>query len=79
MDFKNKLQNVNHFDVETLDHMVKQTTEEKQIGLGQVMTPLRLVLVGSAMGPGVTLIMSLLGKFEVINRIDIFLKSMQQN
>jgi glutamyl-tRNA synthetase len=79
MDFKNKLQNVNHFDVETLDHLVKQTTEEKQIGLGQVMTPLRLVLVGSAMGPGVTLIMSLLGKFEVINRIDIFLKSMQQN
>ena len=45
--------------------------EEKEIGMGQIMMPLRLVLVGSGKGPGVIEIMELLGKEEVIRRVEV--------
>lgn len=57
-----------------LDHFIKLFTENQHIGMGQVMTPLRLALVGSAIGPGVTIIMELLGKEEVARRINLALK-----
>jgi glutamyl-tRNA synthetase len=58
------------FSLANLDQIIKQFSEKKNIGIGQIMTPLRLALVGSAMGPGVTITMELLGKQEVIKRIN---------
>jgi glutamyl-tRNA synthetase len=68
------LQAESDFTVVYLDHLIKLFTENQNIGMGQVMTPLRLALVGSAMGPGVTTIMELLGKDKVLSRIDLALK-----
>ena len=48
---------------------VKSVLEEKEIGMGQLMMPLRLVLVGSGKGPGMIEIMELLGREEVNNRV----------
>jgi len=74
--FEIKLRNQNEFDLEHLDIMVHQFAEEQNIGLGQIMTPLRLALVGAAMGPGVTVIMEILGREEVLTRIDSVIKSL---
>jgi glutamyl-tRNA synthetase len=64
------LESIIDFDEPNLDHIIKQFTGNYQLGMGQVMTPLRIALVGSAMGPGVTIIMELLGKEEVMKRIN---------
>jgi len=53
-----------------LETLVKQYVEEKQIGFGRVMAPLRLLLVGSGMGPHLFDIMEMIGKEETIRRID---------
>ena len=46
--------------------------------MGQVMTAIRLTLVGSGMGPGVMDIMELLGKDEVTNRIEIGIQKIEE-
>ncbi|MCK5820313.1 MAG: glutamate--tRNA ligase [Bacteroidales bacterium] len=48
---------------------IKAWITEEDIGMGLVMNPLRLSLVGAPKGPGVFDIMEVLGKEEVINRI----------
>jgi glutamyl-tRNA synthetase len=53
-----------------LESLVKQYVEEKEIGFGRVMAPLRLLLVGSGMGPHLFDIMEMIGKEETIRRID---------
>jgi glutamyl-tRNA synthetase len=73
--FVKKLQKQVEFEVVQLDSLIKQFIEEHKFGMGQIMTPLRLALVGAAMGPGVTLIMNILGKDEVLTRINLILKS----
>lgn len=70
------LQTESDFTFVHLDHLINSFTENQHIGMGQVMTPLRLALVGSAMGPGVTMIMELLGKEEVVRRINLALKNL---
>lgn len=51
---------------ETVHHFV----EEKQANMGSIMNCLRLSLVGGSFGPDLHLIAELLGKEEVINRIE---------
>ncbi len=58
-----------------LESLVKQYVEEKEIGFGRVMAPLRLLLVGSGMGPHLFDIMEMIGKEETIRRIDRGLSS----
>ena len=61
-----KFEEIVHKNMEMIVHSF---LEKQKIGMGQLMMPLRLVLVGSGKGPGVIEIMELLGKKEVINRI----------
>jgi len=77
--FEKKLRDQDDFDAEHLDTMIKKFTEEQKIGIGQVMTPMRLALVGAAMGPGVTTIMELIGKDEVLKRINRILEAIKSN
>jgi glutamyl-tRNA synthetase len=44
--------------------------KENAIGMGKVMQPLRLSLVGSLKGPHIFDIMALIGKDETISRIN---------
>jgi len=52
-----------------LNDAVKSWIKEQELGMGKVMMPLRLALVGSLMGPDVFKIATLLGKTETVNRI----------
>ncbi|RLC51950.1 MAG: glutamate--tRNA ligase [Candidatus Cloacimonadota bacterium] len=69
--FLSKSEGLNEYTFDNLDSAVKSVLEEKEIGMGQIMMPLRLVLVGSGKGPGVIEIMELLGKEEVIRRVEV--------
>lgn len=58
------------FSAENLKHAVHDFVENKGLGMGKVMMPLRLSLVGELKGPDVPDIMELLGKEETISRIN---------
>jgi glutamyl-tRNA synthetase len=69
-DLRELLLHANEFRSESLESLVKQYVEEKQIGFGRVMAPLRLLVVGSGMGPHLFDILEMIGKDETIRRID---------
>lgn len=68
-DFAETLQNVEAFEAITLKESIHQFAESKGLGMGKVMMPLRLSLVGELKGPDVPDILQILGKEESIARI----------
>ena len=58
------------FSSESLTDKTKNWITENEIGFGNVMMPLRLALVGEMKGPDVFEIATILGKKEVISRIN---------
>jgi glutamyl-tRNA synthetase len=76
-DTRDLLINAAEFRSDFLESLVRQYVEEKGIGFGRVMAPLRLLLVGSGMGPHLFDIMEMIGKDETIRRIDRGLQLMK--
>ncbi|RLD52152.1 MAG: glutamate--tRNA ligase [Bacteroidetes bacterium] len=72
------LDEIETFDSETLENQIKGFLEKNELGMGQVMTALRLTLVGSGRGPGVFEIMELLGKEEVVRRVKKALETIKK-
>lgn len=58
-----------HFTAAELENMVKSYVENHNLGFGKVVAPLRLLLVGSGIGPNLFDIMELMGKEETVRRI----------
>ncbi len=58
------------FAAPVLENKIKAWIEQKGIGFGKIMAPLRLALVGELKGPGLFDIMELLGKQESEARIE---------
>lgn len=67
-DFSTQLEN-SDFNAENLKNLIHDFAEEKGLGMGKVMMPLRLALVGELKGPDVPDILEILGKEESISRI----------
>ena len=67
---KSIINNIENFEVETLQNDVKGWITSNDIGFGKVMMPLRLALVGALQGPDVFDIMYMIGKNETVKRID---------
>ena len=67
-EFALKLETVD-FETADLKHVIHEFAESKGSGMGKVMMPLRLCLVGELKGPDVPDIMQILGKEETIARI----------
>ena len=67
-DFSEKLETLN-FEPETLKQAIHDFAENKGVGMGKVMMPLRLSLVGELKGPDVPDILQILGKEESVLRI----------
>lgn len=57
------------FTSETIEQEVKSWIQEKELGFGKVMQPLRLSLVGAMQGPHLFDIMEMIGKEETLQRI----------
>jgi glutamyl-tRNA synthetase len=58
------------FNAENLKQIVHDFAENKGLGMGKVMMPLRLALVGELKGPDVPDILELVGREESISRIN---------
>lgn len=58
------------FSPDALKSLVGGMAGEKGIGMGKILNPLRLLLVGTSAGPGLFEMMSLLGREETLARID---------
>lgn len=65
------------FTAEALKQTVHDVAESKGLGMGKVMMPLRLALVGELKGPDVPDILELLGKEESISRINNAVNNIQ--
>lgn len=63
---------------EALESGFKSLVAEKQMKAGELMLPLRIMLVGGKFGPGVFEIAGLIGQAETCRRIDAFVNRMDQ-
>jgi glutamyl-tRNA synthetase len=62
---------------EDYEHALKQVAAELNIGVGKLIHPLRLAVSGMSTGPGVYDILNILGKNEVLTRIDTALEKIK--
>ncbi len=69
-DVKSILNGLTDFSEQNIHDALHAYSEEKGLGLGQIMIPLRIALVGGTYGPDLQVIAHMLGKNEVLNRID---------
>ena len=67
----------NYSDPEASEAYVKQWCEEKGYGLGNVMNPFRLMLVGELKGPHMFEVTAILGKDETLRRMDYALENIK--
>lgn len=58
------------FSLENLKEQIHAFAEENNLGMGKVMMPLRLILVGELSGPDIPHLMEILGKEESLTRIE---------
>ncbi len=77
-EIKKQLEQLEIFDIINIERIIKNYLEEKQIGMGKVMNPLRLTLVGEGKGPGVFEIIEILGRKETVKRIDDGIKNIKK-
>ncbi len=68
------LDSLDDFSPENCEREVKAWAEEKSLGLGQVLSPFRLTIVGGSVGPHLFDIIAILGKEETLDRMDKALK-----
>ena len=72
------LQNIDDFTAGNIKEKLSEWITGKEIGFGKVMQPLRLSLVGDLKGPDLFVIMEMLGKDEVIKRIQTAVEKIQK-
>ncbi len=64
------LQNINDFTSLNVENIVKNWITENEIGMGKIMQPLRLSLVGALKGAHLFDIVDVIGKDETVSRIE---------
>jgi glutamyl-tRNA synthetase len=70
------LESLEDFSSSYLEETVKKWIGQEQLSFGQVMAPLRLIIVGDLKGPHLFDIMALVGKKETLKRISLALKQL---
>lgn len=68
-ELKEELQKLENFNSEQIKELIHHFVETKQANMGTVMNCIRLSIVGGAFGPDLPVIIELLGKKEVTERI----------
>ncbi|WP_410879133.1 glutamate--tRNA ligase [Myroides sp. DW712] len=63
------IQKIDHFEASNIETTVKAWINEQGIGMGKVMQPLRVSMVGELKGPDLFQIIELIGKEETLKRI----------
>jgi glutamyl-tRNA synthetase len=74
--FKEKLEAISvALEADMARNMLGETAEEKEIKLGKIMQAVRLAITGVGAGPDLMQIFEILGKEELIKRVDFALKN----
>jgi glutamyl-tRNA synthetase len=60
---------MNEWTHDAIHALVQEFTARKGVKTGQLMTPLRLLMVGSNQGPGMMDLAALIGKDEFLRRV----------
>lgn len=63
------IENVKVFEAKEIETAVKNWIQENELGMGKIMQPLRIAMVGAMKGPDLFEIISLLGKEEAVQRL----------
>jgi len=74
-EFASAVTELEPFDIDSLHRLIEEFTVKMKVKTAQLMTPLRLLIVGSNQGPGLVDISILLGKDEFLKRIHTGLKN----
>ena len=65
-----ELNNIEDFTSQNIENLLKEWMTTNEIGMGKIMQPLRLSLVGALKGPHLFDIIEMIGKEESIKRIE---------
>ncbi|MCJ7594082.1 MAG: glutamate--tRNA ligase, partial [Desulfobacterales bacterium] len=67
---RDRIESLSDFTQKTLEEVFLAFMEKEQIKLGKIAQPLRVALTGTSVSPGLFEVMEVLGKKEVLTRID---------
>ena len=70
IELKNVLNSINSWAANELESNFKSFTDQRGIGIGKVMQPMRFLICGSLQGPSLFDLMELIGKEESLKRIN---------
>ena len=70
VDIKEKIGNLNTWDESSLDNILLEYREEKELSIPKVNQPIRIALTGSTNSPSLGTTLYLFGKEKVIERLD---------
>ena len=69
-EIRKRIEQLSPFDEETLEGMARNLSKDLSLTTGEVFHPLRVSLTGKMKGPGLFELAVVLGKKEVLRRID---------
>jgi len=75
--FKDEVSKLTSFNAEVAKSTLEQVTASLGIGTGKILQALRLSVTGAGGGPDLMIIMEIIGKEEVVSRIDFALNTLK--
>lgn len=69
-DIKNKLSSLSNFNMDEMHKVFDEVMEESELKLGKIAQPVRVALTGGTVSPGIFEVMDILGKEEVLKRLN---------
>ncbi|MCK4701444.1 MAG: glutamate--tRNA ligase, partial [Bacteroidales bacterium] len=76
-ELRHVLLNITEFTTGNTEEKVKQWINDKELGMGKVMNPFRLSIVGALKGPHLFDVIKLIGKEETLARIETGLQNIK--
>jgi glutamyl-tRNA synthetase len=67
---RERLEGLSDFSTQAIDALVKEVSEQAGVGMGKVAQPMRVAVTGGTASPGIGETLSLVGKAEVLRRLD---------
>ena len=68
-DISKRLASLNNFTADTTKEVFETVLEERELKLGKIAQPVRVALTGGTVSPGIFEVMDILGKEEVLKRL----------
>jgi glutamyl-tRNA synthetase len=58
------------WEPEAIEQALRSAAEQRGLGVGKVLGPVRMALTGSASSPGISIVLGVLGRDEALKRLD---------